>query len=159
MPAIDPQAMKNALENDTSGAIPKGEYLCKVHNIEDYVSKVGNKSVKITFKVVDDSPFNGRMVWDYAPIYSDKKSNVAFGYRKLNKMFEAAGLPIGHTDTLIDTTMLVELEVKPASGGFQAGNNVKGVSAAGDQYSERVGDEEKNGKPDTSEAENNDWGL
>ena len=64
MPVYDPSGYEPG--EDKGGAIPPGEYVVTVGDVECTTSKSsGNPMIKIEFDVVEPEKYNTRKLWDY----------------------------------------------------------------------------------------------
>lgn len=107
--------------------LPPGTYPVVVVEAElkETIAKTGHY-IKIVLKIPDDHEYGGRMFFDNINIDNPNAQCVEIGRKQLAALGQAAGLiAITDTDHLLGATVLAKVKVKPASGGYDASNEIK----------------------------------
>ena len=140
LPGFNPQAAAAAGEagGDDFTPLPDGWYNASVMKSEIKQTNAGDGTMlKLEF-VLDgsDGPgFKGRKVWTNLNLINKSAKAVAIANRDRAALCAAVGLPpdIGDSEQLHYKPLQIHVKVKPASGQYKAGNEVKGYRALGAQ--------------------------
>jgi hypothetical protein len=124
---------RNELPEDTGGSyepLPEGWYDVKITGAEVKDTKSGTgRYIKVEYTVEGDN-YSGRKVWGNLNIRNDSEKAEEIGRKQLNSLMGAIGLEsLGDTDELIGNDLSIKLKVRPASGGYDASNDVSGFKA------------------------------
>lgn len=83
--------------------------------------------LQIEFTIPENDEFHGRKAWERCNLWNPSAEAVSIARRTFADLVTACGLvQVQHPDELIGRTVEVKLTVKPASGDFDARNEIKG---------------------------------
>lgn len=113
------------------GLLPEGWYTARITKAELLDTRSGaGQYILVHFYVLGPS-HQGRVVYGRITVRHQNAQAEEIGRRQLGELIRACGLKrISDTDELLGHTLQVKVLVRPASGGYQASNAVRGFKAA-----------------------------
>lgn len=112
------------------GLLPEGWYTVRITKADllDIRSGAG-QYILVHFYILGPS-HQGRVVFGRITVRHQNAQAEEIGRRQLGELIRACGLKrISDTDELLGHTLQVRVVVRPASGGYQASNAVRGFKA------------------------------
>jgi len=137
MARLDETFNTNDLPEDTGGGdftpLPAGDYNVTIQDAEIKQTKSGTGQY-INLKLHVDGPtHNGRLLFGVLNIKNDSSQAELIGRGQLGSILRALQIEsLEDTDQLIGGPLTVKVVVKPASGQYKEGNEIKSYKAAGD---------------------------
>ena len=136
MARLDETYNTNDLPEDTGGdftPLPAGDYNVTIQDAEIKQTKSGTGQY-INLKLHVDGPIhNGRLLFGVLNIKNDSSKAEQIGRGQLGSILRALQIEsLEDTDQLIGGPLTVKVDVKPASGQYKEGNEIKSYKAAGD---------------------------
>jgi hypothetical protein len=113
--------------------LPAGAYTVEVSNAEVSDLKSGNGTgLKLELTVIDPEQFARRKVWANLNIAHTNEDAQKIGQAQLSALCHAVGIAVlKDSDQLFQKILRVRLKIKPAQGGYPAGNEVTAYEAMG----------------------------
>lgn len=113
--------------------LPAGTYSARVSGVRLQPTKDGGMRQAVIELTILDDDYAGRRVWarhTVAITRTDEggKKSLAIGRDQIAELFAAAGVGGTSMAPLVDKEVKVKLKVRPASGNFDASNDVKGYA-------------------------------
>ena len=120
----------NIEPNTAYEPIPAGWYQVVITDSEEKPTKAMTGSyLRMTLEVID-GPHKGRKVFDNLNLNNPNSIAVEIAQRTLSAICRATGVMTPRqSGELHDKPMMAKIAVKPASGGYDASNEVKGYEA------------------------------
>jgi len=137
MARLDETFNTNDLPEDTGGGdftpLPAGDYNVTIEDAEIKQTKSGTGQY-INLKLHVDGPtHNGRLLFGVLNIKNDSSQAEQIGRGQLGSILRALKIEsLEDTDQLIGGPLVVKVVVKPASGQYKEGNEIKAYKAAGE---------------------------
>jgi len=137
MARLDETFNTNDLPEDTGGGdftpLPAGDYNVTIQDAEIKQTKSGTGQY-INLKLHVDGPtHNGRLLFGVLNIKNDSSQAEQIGRGQLGSILRALQIEsLEDTDQLIGGPLTVKVVVKPASGQYKEGNEIKSYKAEGD---------------------------
>jgi len=120
---VDPTDQFEPLQN--------GEYTMVITDSEMKPSKSGGQYLQLILEVVDGQN-KGRKVWDRLNLENSNRTAVEIAQRQLSQLCHAIGIMCpDDSQDLHNKPILVKIAYRPASGKFEASNDVKGYKPLG----------------------------
>ena len=122
-------------ENESSfDPIPAGTYPAEIQKAELKDTKSGTgKYIHIQWGITGEQ-YTGRVVFEMVNFQNANKEAEAIGQATLRGIMEATGLAkLTDTDQLIGRRCQIRVKVRPASGDYDAQNEVKGHKTNGSE--------------------------
>ena len=128
--------------------LPEGWYPVQITGAELKETKAGTgQYIKVEYTVVGDN-YQGRKVWGMLNIVNPNETAENIGRKQLNQLMAATALDsVQDTDEFVGKTLNIKLKIKPASGEYEASNDVKGFKAGEVEMKVDAGIKEAGGKP------------
>lgn len=107
--------------------VPEGWYTALIHSAEIRATKDGNgKYIKMRYDITGPT-HSGRVVFGNLNIRNPSAEAERIGRQQLGDIMRAAGLAtLEDTDQLASVSLQIKVGIRPASGGYDAQNTVKG---------------------------------
>lgn len=107
--------------------VPEGWYTALIHSAEIRATKDGNgKYIKMRYDITGPT-HSGRVVFGNLNIRNPSAEAERIGRQQLGDIMRAAGLAtLDDTDQLASVSLQIKVGIRPASGGYDAQNTVKG---------------------------------
>jgi len=137
MARLDETFNTNDLPEDAGGGdftpLPAGDYNVTIHDAEIKQTKSGTGQY-INLKLHVDGPTHtGRFLFGALNIKNDSAQAEQIGRGQLGSILRAIGIEsLEDTDQLLGGTLSAKVVIKPASGQYKEGNEIKGYKALGD---------------------------
>ena len=137
MARLDETFNTNDLPEDTGGGdftpLPAGDYNVTIQDAEIKQTKSGTGQY-INLKLHVDGPTHtGRLLFGVLNIKNDSSQAEQIGRGQLGSILRALQIEsLEDTDQLIGGPLTVKVVVKPASGQYKEGNEIKSYKSAGD---------------------------
>lgn len=114
-------------EQQSFDTMPPGKYPVQIVQSEMRDTKSGaGKYLWLELQVIDGS-YTGRMLWDRLNLINPNQQAVDIAYQTLGAICKAVGIPVcKDSEELHMKPMLANVKVKPAQGGYDANNEIKG---------------------------------
>jgi hypothetical protein len=111
--------------------MPAGAYTVEVTNAEVKDLASGNGTgLKLELTVIDPEQYAKRKVWANLNIRHSNSQAEQIGQAQLSALCHAVGIPVlKDSDQLFGKILRVRLKIKPAQGGYPAGNEVTAFEA------------------------------
>ena len=118
------------------GALPSDWYNVLITDSEMVETKAKTGSMlKLTMKVMD-GPNAGRLLWDRLNLYNPNPVAVEIAQKTLSSICHATGvMQVQDSSVLHGIPIMVRAVHKPASGGYDESNDIKGYAAFGSKTS------------------------
>lgn len=111
--------------------IPAGEYACTIVNSEEKSTKDGNGQYLELKLEIQSGEFSGRTLFDRLNLQNANSKAVEIAQRQLSAICHAVGiLQISDSEQLHYKPLIAVVKVRPASGGYEAANEIKGYKSA-----------------------------
>jgi hypothetical protein len=112
--------------------IPPGKYQVQITQSEMRDNKAGTgKYLWLEMQIID-GPSAGRLLWDRLNLINQNQTAVDIAYQTLGAICKAVGIPVcKDSEELHMRPMVANVKVKPASGQYDASNEIKGYEPAG----------------------------
>lgn len=111
--------------------VPAGKYLMHIRNSEMKSTSSGNGSYLQLENEILDGPSKGRVIFERLNIDNPNQSAVEIAYRTLSAIGHAVGvMNVADSGQLHNKPFIGIVKVKPASGNYDAGNEMKGYEAS-----------------------------
>lgn len=112
--------------------LPAGAYDVEITNAEVKDAKSGNGSgMKVEYTVISGA-FAKRKVFQYINLRHTNTQAEQIGQSQLSALCRAVGIAkLLDSDHLFQKMLRISVKVRPASGGYDAGNDVTGYEALG----------------------------
>jgi len=111
--------------------MPAGKYPVMITASEIKQTKAGTGGyLQLRFDVIDGQ-FKGRVLFDRLNLWNPNEKAVSIAKSSLKAIEMALGLQggVGDSSELHDKPLVANVKYKPASGNFDAGNEIKGYEA------------------------------
>ena len=110
--------------------VPPDKYEAQIVESSVDPTKAGNgRLMKLVWQITSGE-YEGRKVFDRVNLENPNPKAVEIGQRQLSSICRAVGkLRIEDTSELHDTTILIDVRVKPAEGQYAASNEIRGYFA------------------------------
>ena len=137
MARLDETFNTNELPEDTGGGdftpLPAGDYNVTIHDAEIKQTKSGTgQYINLKFHV-DGPTHTGRFLFGALNIKNDSAQAEQIGRGQLGSILRAIGIEsLEDTDQLCGGSLVAKVVVKPASGQYKEGNEIKAYKSAGD---------------------------
>jgi len=137
MARLDETFNTNDLPEDTGGGdftpLPAGDYSVTIEDAEIKQTKSGTGQY-INLKLHVEGPTHaGRLLFGVLNIKNDSSQAEQIGRGQLGSILRALKIEsLEDTDQLIGGPLVVKVVVKPASGQYKEGSEIKAYKAAGD---------------------------
>ncbi len=107
--------------------IPPGWYPAEITRSEFKKTASGNgKYLKLTFRI-SDGDFTGRFVWSNLNLIHVNETTVQIAKRELSSICKALNIEsVIDSDELHNQPLQIQLAIRPASGKYPEGNDIKG---------------------------------
>ncbi len=120
-------------ENDNNfEPIPAGWYQAQIEKAEVKATKAGNGSyMNVQYKILGPQ-YAGRVVFGMITIQNPNSTAEEIGKKEMGSLMDACALvSVNNTDSFIGKTLTIKVKVKPATGQYEAGNDVSAWKPAG----------------------------
>lgn len=113
--------------------MPAGAYTVEITKAEVKDLASGNGTgLKVEMTVIDPEQYAKRKVWANLNIRHSNAQAEQIGQAQLSSLCRAVGIPVlADSDQLFQKILRVRLKIKPAQGGYEAGNDVTAYEALG----------------------------
>ncbi len=111
--------------------IPAGVYLAHITESDVVPLKSGNgMALKMTFEILDGQ-FKGRKIWENLNIQHTNPDTQKYAQSDLSAICHATGnIKLNETSALHFKPVKIKVTIRPASGGYDEGNAIKGYESA-----------------------------
>lgn len=125
--AVEPQ------ESRDYSPMPAGSYTAEITNAEVKDLKSGNGTgLTIEYTIIDPEQFARRKVWQQLNIKHSSEQAEQIAQAQLSALCRAVGIGLlRDSDELFQKVLRIRLKIRPASGSYQASNDVTGYEAIG----------------------------
>jgi hypothetical protein len=107
--------------------VPAGKYVALICESEVKTTRKGDGKYAWMKWVILEGEHEGRFVFDHCNIQNPNDKAVEIGMRQLRSICDALGKRgVRDTGELHDLPCVIDVRVKPASGDYPAGNEIKG---------------------------------
>jgi len=110
--------------------LPEGWYTASISDAEIKTTKAGNgQYINVKYSIIGPT-HQGRMVFGMVNIKNPNPKAEEIGRQQLGEIMRAIGLSkVSDTDQLIGGSLSIKLKITPASGDYEASNNVSSFKA------------------------------
>jgi len=110
--------------------LPEGWYTASISDAEIKTTKAGNgQYINVKYSIIGPT-HQGRMVFCMVNIKNPNPKAEEIGRQQLGEIMRAIGLSkVSDTDQLIGGSLSIKLKITPASGDYEASNNVSSFKA------------------------------
>ena len=116
-------------EQDSFEPIPAGWYTAMITESEEKPTKSGNGSYLQLRLDIINGEFENRVIFERLNLDNPNETAVQIAQRTLASICRAVGImQPKSSDDLKDTPFMVQVGIQPASGNYEASNNVKGYA-------------------------------
>ena len=116
-------------EQDSFEPIPAGWYTAMITESEEKPTKSGNGSYLQLRLDIINGEFENRVIFERLNLDNPNQTAVQIAQRTLASICRAVGImQPKSSDDLKDTPFMVKVGIQPASGNYEASNNVKGYA-------------------------------
>lgn len=119
-------------DDDNFGPVPAGTYVAVIKDSEMRTTKDGSgQYLKLTWEIME-GPQSRRLVWENLNLVNRNPKAVEIAQKTLAKVCKACGInkPIQDSTELHGKPVKIKVTVRPASGGYDESNDIKGHGAA-----------------------------
>lgn len=111
--------------------IPAGVYLAHITESDVVPLKSGKgTALKLTFEILDGQ-FKGRKIWENLNIQHTNPDTQRYAQQDLSAICHATGnIKLNETSALHFKPVKIKVSIRPASGGYDEGNAIKGYESA-----------------------------
>ena len=111
--------------------LPAGDYNAIITESETKATKDGQGQYLQLKLQIQDGEFAGRTLFDRLNIWNNNQKAQEIAQRTLSAICHAVGvLQVGDSQELHNRPLVATVKVKPASGNYDASNEIKGYKAA-----------------------------
>ena len=111
--------------------IPAGEYLCIITESTEKHTKDGSGQYLELKLQVQAGQFAGRTLFDRLNLQNSNSKAVEIAQRQLSQICHATGvLQVADSEQLHYKPMIAIVKIRPASGSYDAANEIKGYKGA-----------------------------
>lgn len=112
--------------------IPPGKYPVQITQSEMRDNKAGTGKYLWLEMQITDGQHAGRLLWDRLNLINQNQTAVDIAYQTLGAICKAAGIPVcKDSEELHMRPLIANVKVRPASGGYDASNEIKGYEPPG----------------------------
>jgi len=115
-------------DDDSFDPLPAGNYEAIITESEMKDTRDGTgKYLKLTWKLIDGSKYDGRLVWENINIINKNPQAVEIAFKTLAKVCKACGInrPVNDSSELHGIPCMIKVSIRPASNGYDESNDVK----------------------------------
>lgn len=112
--------------------LPAGKYAAIIVDSDMKMTQSGSgQYLKLEFDIID-GPYKGRKLWSNLNLVNANDTAVQIARADLSAIAKAINVgEFGDSAMLHDKPLQITVKIKPASGQYEAGNEIKGYSALG----------------------------
>ena len=111
--------------------LPAGDYQAIITESETKATKDGQGQYLQLKLQIQGGEFSGRVLFDRLNLWNNNQQAQEIAQRALSAICHAVGiLQVGDSQELHNRPLIATVKVKPASGNYEANNEIKGYKAA-----------------------------
>ena len=111
--------------------LPAGDYQAIITESETKATKDGQGQYLQLKLQIQGGEFAGRVLFDRLNLWNNNQQAQEIAQRALSAICHAVGiLQVGDSQELHNRPLIASVKVKPASGNYEANNEIKGYKAA-----------------------------
>lgn len=111
--------------------LPAGDYQAIITESETKATKDGQGQYLQLKLQIQGGEFAGRVLFDRLNLWNNNQQSQEIAQRALSAICHAVGiLQVGDSQELHNRPLIATVKVKPASGNYEANNEIKGYKAA-----------------------------
>ena len=111
--------------------LPAGDYTAIITESETKATKDGQGQYLQLKLQIQGGEFAGRVLFDRINLWNNNQQAQEIAQRALSAICHAVGiLQVGDSQELHNRPLIATVKVKPASGNYEANNEIKGYKAA-----------------------------
>ena len=123
--------MTNVAPSQAFTPLPAGDYTAIITESETKATKDGQGQYLQLKLQIQGGEFAGRVLFDRLNLWNNNQQAQEIAQRALSAICHAVGiLQVGDSQELHNRPLIATVKVKPASGNYEANNEIKGYKAA-----------------------------
>ena len=123
--------MTNVAPSQAFTPLPAGDYQAIITESETKATKDGQGQYLQLKLQIQGGEFAGRVLFDRLNLWNNNQQSQEIAQRALSAICHAVGiLQVGDSQELHNRPLIATVKVKPASGNYEANNEIKGYKAA-----------------------------
>ena len=123
--------MTNVAPSQAFTPLPAGDYQAIITESETKATKDGQGQYLQLKLQIQGGDFAGRVLFDRLNLWNNNQQSQEIAQRALSAICHAVGiLQVGDSQELHNRPLIATVKVKPASGNYEANNEIKGYKAA-----------------------------
>lgn len=121
----------NVAPSQVYAPLPAGDYNAIITESETKATKDGQGQYLQLKLQIQGGEFSGRTLFDRLNLWNNNQQAQEIAQRALSAICHAVGiLQVGDSQELHNRPLIATVKVKPASGNYEANNEIKGYKAA-----------------------------
>lgn len=121
----------NIAPSQVFAPLPAGDYTAIITESETKATKDGQGQYLQIKLQIQDGEFSGRILFDRLNLWNNNQQAREIAQRALSAICHAVGvLQVGDSQELHNRPLIATVKIKPASGNYEANNEIKGYKAA-----------------------------
>ena len=123
--------MTNVAPSQAFTPLPAGDYQAIITESETKATKDGQGQYLQLKLQIQGGEFAGRVLFDRLNLWNNNQQAQEIAQRALSAICHAVGiLQVGDSQELHNRPLIATVKVRPASGNYEANNEIKGYKAA-----------------------------